>query len=72
MSVTKQCRDLAVGEHTYIECDTLAQAKNVSVRMGTSSRLPGDMKAWSFSCQVLTAVACGGEVIRLNKVTRTK
>jgi len=72
MSVTKQCRDLAVGEHTYIECDTLEQAKGVTNRMTATSRLPGDMKAWSFSCQVFTAVGTGSEVVRLNKVTRIK
>ena len=73
MSVTKQCRDLNVGEFTYIECESVKQSNNVTRRMGDNSRLPGEMKNFNFSCMTFTAIALqSGEVTYLNKVTRTK
>lgn len=73
MSVTKQCRNLAVNESTYIECDTIAQSHNVTTRMNAGSRLPKDMKDWTFKCVTYTAIALqGGDIVYINKVTRTK
>ena len=73
MSVTKQCRDLAVGDSAYIECDTIKQSHNVTRRMNLGSRLPQDMKGMEFTCVTYTAIALkGGDIIYINKVTRTK
>ena len=71
MSVAKQCRDLKAGDHVYIECETVAQAQNVTRKMTANSRLPGEMKEFKFTCVTYTAIALqSGNVIYLNKVTR--
>ncbi len=73
MSVTKQCRELGVGDSAYIECDTIAQSHNVTKRMNLGSRLPQGMKNWEFKCVTYTAIALqGGDIVYINKVTRTK
>ena len=73
MSVTKQCRDLLVGQSAYIECDTIQQSLNVTKRMNLSSRLPKEMKDFEFKCITYTAIALqGGDIVYINKVTRTK
>lgn len=73
MSVTKQCRELAVGDSTFIESDSIAQSHNVTKRMNLGSRLPQEMKNWTFKCITYTAIALqGGDIIYINKVTRTK
>ena len=72
MSVTKQCRNLAVGDSAYVECDTIAQSHNVTSRMNAGSRLPQEMKDWQFKCITYTAIALqGGAIVYINKVTRT-
>ncbi len=73
MSLTKQCRDLKVGDSTYIECDSVSQSNNVTRRMGAIARLPAEMQEMRFTCQTFTAIAIQcGDVSYLNKVTRTK
>lgn len=73
MSVTKQCRDLKVGESTYVECESINQSHNVTRRMNLGERLPRDMKDMKFNCTTFTAIALqGGDIQYLNKVTRTK
>jgi hypothetical protein len=73
MSVTKQCRDLNVGDSAYIEADTIEQSHNITRRMNLAARLPVEMKAWKFKCITYTAIALqGGDIVYINKVTRTK
>ncbi len=73
MSVTKQCRDLKVGESAYIECDSINQSHNVTRRMNLSERLPKEMKGFQFDCITYTAIALqGGAIVYINKVTRTQ
>lgn len=73
MSVTKLCRDLAVGDSTFIECDNIVQSHNVTKRLNLGSRLPREMKDWTFKCITYTAIALqGGDIVYINKVTRTK
>ncbi len=73
MSVTKQCRDLLVGQSAYIECDSIKASKYVTNRMSDTNRLPGEMKDFKFKCITYTAIALqGGNIVYINKVTRTK
>ncbi len=73
MSVTKQCRDLEVGGVTFIECDSKTQSLNVTKRLNVGSRLPQGMKDWKFETTTYTAIALqGGDIVYINKVTRTK
>lgn len=73
MSVTKQCRDLLVGDSAYIECDSIEQSHNVTRRMNLASRLPKEMKGSEYKCITYTAIALqGGDIVYINKVTRTK
>jgi len=73
MSVTKQCRDLLVGDSAYIECDSIEKSHNITRRMNLSSRLPKEMKDFEFKCITYTAIALqGGDIVYINKVTRTK
>ena len=48
MSVTKQCRDLKLGDSTYIECDSVSQSNNITRRMGAIARFPAEMQETIF------------------------
>lgn len=73
MSVTKQCRDLQVGDSAYIECDSIKDSRYVTNRMSDTARLPAEMKEFKYSCQTYTAIALkDGHIIYINKVTRIK
>ena len=72
-SITQKCRDLAVGESTYAEFDTLKQANNATKRLHLAERLPKEMKSFKFECETFTAIARVSEkIIFINKVTRIK
>lgn len=73
LSITKQCRDLAIGGVIYAEFDTIKQAQNAIKRLNLAERLPLEMKGFEFKCVTYTSIALvGGDIIYINKVTRTK
>lgn len=69
-TVLKQCRNLEVNDHTYIECDSPVQAVNVSKKMVNSVKLTGEFKGRKFSCNRFTGIGMKQDILFLVRVTR--